>query len=104
MQLESNTYKSFSEFYPIYLNEHQNKISRVLHCIGTILCLCLLFLGFITGKKIIFLFVPIVGYGFAWSGHFFFEKNKPTTFRHPLYSLMGDIVMLRDILIKKISL
>jgi hypothetical protein len=34
--------------------------------------------------------MPLVGYGFAWVGHFVFEKNTPATFKYPLWSLMGD--------------
>ena len=46
--------------------------------------------------------LPVVGYGFAWVGHFFFEKNRPATFKHPVYSLIGDFVMFRDILTGRI--
>jgi hypothetical protein len=46
--------------------------------------------------------MPVVGYGFAWVGHFFFEKNRPATFRHPFYSFAGDWVMFRDILLGRI--
>jgi hypothetical protein len=49
-------------------------------------------------------FIPILGYGFAWIGHFIFEKNKPATFTYPIYSLMGDWVMFKDIIIGKIQL
>ena len=42
--------------------------------------------------------VPFVGYGFAWVGHFFFEKNKPATFKHPLYSLASDFILFFDLL------
>ena len=42
------------------------------------------------------------GYGFAWVGHFFFEKNRPATFKHPFYSFAGDWVMFKDILTGKI--
>ena len=49
-------------------------------------------------------YLPIIGYGFAWIGHFFFEKNKPATFKYPLYSFIGDWVMLKDILIGKVKL
>ena len=41
--------------------------------------------------------VPFVGYGFAWVGHFFFEKNKPATFKHPLYSLASDFILFFDL-------
>ena len=40
-----------------------------------------------------FALIPLVAYGFAWIGHFFFEKNKPATFQYPLYSLGSDFVM-----------
>ncbi|MNW18180.1 hypothetical protein D3C71_2176350 [compost metagenome] len=57
-----------------------------------------------SGKWLLLLALPVCGYGFAWVGHFFFEKNRPATFTHPLYSLIGDFVMFRDILLGKISL
>jgi hypothetical protein len=47
---------------------------------------------------------PVAGYGFAWIGHFAFEKNRPATFRHPLYSLMGDWVMYWDVLRGKVKI
>jgi len=46
--------------------------------------------------------VPLVGYGFAWVGHFVFEKNRPATFQYPFYSLAADWVMFKDMLIGKI--
>ena len=58
----------------------------------------------ITQTWIALILVPILGYGFAWIGHYFVEKNKPATFTYPLYSLMGDWVMFKDILTGKIKL
>ena len=49
-------------------------------------------------------YLPVVGYGFAWIGHFFFEKNHPATFKYPLYSFMGDWMMFKDILMRKESI
>lgn len=48
-------------------------------------------------------FIPVIGYGFAWLGHFIFEKNRPATFVYPLYSLLGDWVMFKDIVVGKIK-
>ncbi|NVK58039.1 MAG: DUF962 domain-containing protein [Alteromonadaceae bacterium] len=97
-------FASFSEFYPYYLAEHQHPVCRRLHFIGSALVISLLLLCLVTQTWMLLWLVPLAGYGFAWLGHFKFEHNKPATFRYPLYSLMGDWVMFKDILQGKISL
>jgi hypothetical protein len=82
-------FTTFGAFYPFYLSEHQNSVSRRLHVIGTTLVIVALVLGALANSRF-FIAAPLIGYGFAWVGHFFFEKNRPATFRYPLYSLMGD--------------
>jgi hypothetical protein len=91
-------YGSFREFYPTYLAEHANRTSRRLHFVGTTLVIVLSLVALSTGRLVWLAALPVAGYGCAWIGHFFFEKNKPATFRHPLYSLIGDFVMFSDIL------
>jgi hypothetical protein len=86
-------YKTFWSFYPYYLTEHSDNSNRLLHFIGTLFLLVALMAGVITGKWWFFAFVPVLGYGFAWVGHYFIEKNKPATFTYPLYSLASDFVM-----------
>lgn len=98
-----NRYESFSDFYPFYLSQHENRISRRLHVVGTSLTIMLLCSVLITRFWYLLLLLPCCGYGFAWVGHFFFEKNKPATFTYPLWSLLGDFVMLRDVVTKKIE-
>ena len=95
-------YKSFKQFYPFYLSEHMNPICRGLHFIGTFCVIGIIIISF-TNIKVL-LIAPICGYGFAWAGHFFFEKNRPATFTYPLYSFIGDWVMFKDILFKKESI
>jgi hypothetical protein len=95
-------FATFREFYPFYLNEHQNRTSRRLHFAGTALLLVVLIAGVVTRRWLFLALMPAVGYGFAWIGHFLFEKNRPATFRHPLYSLRGDFTMFADILRGKI--
>ena len=92
-------YTTFREFYPFYLSQHQNSACRLLHFIGTGIIIVLLIFYVNTAKDL--LLIPFVGYGFAWIGHFFFEKNKPATFKYPIYSLMGDFVMFWHILLQK---
>ena len=82
-------YASFAAFYPFYIHEHANQTSRRLHVIGTGLVICALVAGLFVSPWW-FLAAPLIGYGFAWVGHFFFEKNRPATFKYPLWSLMGD--------------
>jgi hypothetical protein len=87
------TYKSLKEFYPFYLTEHSKTSTRVLHFIGTSGFFILLAAGIIMQKYFLLIFLPIVGYGFAWIGHFFFEKNKPATFQYPFYSLASNFIL-----------
>jgi len=96
------SFTSFKEFYPYYLSEHTNKLCRRLHFIGSVLVLCLLGYSILSEQFYLLWFIPVIGYGFAWIGHLFFEKNRPATFKHPLYSLLGDWVMFKDILVGKI--
>jgi len=99
----SDRFTSFAEFYPYYLSEHRNRTCRRLHFVGSLLVLLCALAAVVTGQWWLLLLVPVLGYGFAWVGHFFFEKNRPATFTYPLYSLMGDWVMFKDILAGKIS-
>lgn len=94
-------YTSIKEFYPYYLSEHQNATSRVLHFIGTGLVLVILISSLIFSEYYLILSIPLVGYGFAWVGHFFFEKNKPATFKYPLYSLGSDFILFFHLLTGK---
>lgn len=95
-------YQSFAEFYPYYLQEHSNDTCRRLHYVGSTLVLAILGYAVFTQQWLWLLALPFAGYGFAWVGHFVFEKNKPATFQYPFYSLMGDWVMLKDALTGRI--
>ncbi len=96
-------YSSFREFYPFYLGEHQNRTCRRLHFIGTSFALSFIVTA-IALRNPWWLFGALLsGYAFAWVGHFFFEKNRPATFKHPFYSFVGDWVMYKDIVIGRIK-
>lgn len=96
-------YKSFWSFYPYYLTEHADAKNRFLHFTGTGLIILLLIAGIILQKWWLLAVIPLCGYGFAWVGHFFIEKNKPATFTYPLYSLASDFVMFWHILTRQIN-
>ncbi len=96
-------YKNFTEFYPFYLSQHQNKVCRRLHFIGSSLVILMSIYVAITGDLVLLFLLPVIGYGFAWAGHFLFEKNKPATFIYPVYSLLGDWLMFKDILMGNIK-
>ena len=95
-------FASFREFYPYYLGEHSDPTCRRLHFAGTSLVLLFLLLALLLRNPWWLLGMPLAGYGFAWVGHFFFEHNRPATFKHPWYSLAGDWVMYRDMLTGRI--
>lgn len=99
--MSEKKYQSFAEFYPYYLSEHQHPTCRALHYIGSTLVLITLGYALVTQQYQWLWTLPILGYGFAWIGHFFIEKNRPATFNYPFYSLLGDWVMYKDFLLGK---
>ncbi|HEY3700591.1 MAG TPA: DUF962 domain-containing protein [Spongiibacteraceae bacterium] len=100
----SQKYNSFREFYPFYLREHSTRACRRLHFLGSTLVLAIIIFVIATEHWMLLWAAPLAGYGFAWIGHLFFEKNRPATFRYPLYSLLGDWVMFFDILRGQVKL
>ena len=92
--MAESSFKSFAEFWPYYLNEHSKPGTRWLHLIGTTSGLAVLVFFILIGKWWLFPLALVPGYGAAWIGHFFIEKNKPATFQHPLWSFMGDYKMI----------
>ena len=97
-------FASFSEFYSYYLSEHSNRTCRRLHFVGTSLVIGCIVMLVRTGDIRWLPAAFLCGYGFAWIGHFFFEKNKPATFKYPFFSFASDWVMYKDMLLGKIRL
>jgi hypothetical protein len=87
---DEKPYRTFQEFYPFYLSEHANLVSRRLHFIGTSVACILIIAGILSGQWALFVLALVQGYAFAWVGHFFFEHNRPATFKYPRFSFMGD--------------
>lgn len=92
--MSDRQFKSFREFWPFYLAEHSKRLTRVLHCIGTLTAVGIVVTLVVVGKWWLFPLALVAGYAFAWIGHFFVEKNRPATFTYPLWSFMGDWKML----------
>jgi len=95
-------FHTFAEFYPYYLSEHSDPACRRLHFIGSFAVVITLAAAIVTGRWMLLLLLPVIGYGFAWVGHYFFEHNRPATFTYPLYSFLGDWVMFKDMLTGRI--
>lgn len=95
-------FESFSQFYAYYLTQHANPVCRTLHFAGSTLVLFILAYALATQRWWTLLLMPVVGYAFAWIGHFRFEHNKPATFGHPFYSLASDWVMWWEMLIGRV--
>ena len=99
-----NSFRTFGEFYPFYLGEHANRTCRRLHFVGTTIAAVLIATTLATQRWWLIAPALIQGYAFAWAGHFFFEHNKPATFKYPWFSLMGDWRLWWDILNRRIRI
>jgi len=100
----SKAFTNFAEFYSFYLGEHANRTCRLLHFIGTWCVVAVAIAAAWRAEPMLLWLMPVVGYGFAWVGHFFFEHNRPATFKYPAYSLAADWVMWKDIMIGRVKL
>ena len=99
---QEKPFRTFADFYPFYLSEHANRISRRLHFVGTSIAVALLIAALVTQLWWLVAAALIQGYALAWVGHFFFEHNRPTTFRYPRFSFMGDWRLWWEILTGKV--
>ena len=100
----AQSFRRFADFYPFYLGEHANRVCRRLHFTGTTIAITLLVASGITRAWWLIGVALVQGYAFAWVGHFFFEHNKPATFKYPLFSFMGDWRLWWDILTRKVPI
>lgn len=101
--MEAQRYQSFKEFYPYYLSEHSKTGTKVTHFIGTSLFFVALALTIYLQNPWLIISVVVTPYLFAWIGHFFIEKNKPATFKYPLWSLAGDFKMYFQLISGKVK-
>ena len=81
---------SFAEFWPFYVEEHSQPATRALHFAGTAAALACAALLAANQKWRWLPLALIPGYAAAWVGHFLIEKNRPATFRYPLWSFLAD--------------
>ena len=89
----SQPIRSFAEFWPYYLQEHSRPATRAWHWLGTTGALVLLAGAAAFRQWWLLLAGLACGYGLAWFSHFVIERNRPATFKHPLWSLLADLKM-----------
>lgn len=100
---KTGTYRTFGEFYPFYLSEHTRRTTRRLHFTGSSLAIALVIAAIVTHIWWLFAVALVQAYMFAWLGHFFFEHNKPATFKYPFFSFCGDWRMWWEMLTGKMQ-
>jgi len=101
--MSERNFSTYEEFFTFYLREHSDPRNRLLHAAGTVFGLATLALPIGLGHPWYALLWPVVAYGFAWTGHFLIEGNKPATFGHPFWSFISDFRMLGLMLTGKLE-
>lgn len=86
-------YDTIEEFWPYYVNEHSNPLTRRLHFIGNTNLFMWLLLALVRRSPALLGVAVVSSYAIAWIGHFFVEKNRPATFQYPLWSALCDMRM-----------
>jgi hypothetical protein len=94
---------SFAEFWPFYLREHSLPLTRALHFTGSTAGLLLVAAALLWRSWLLAIAALVCGYAFAWFGHFFIEKNRPATFRYPLWSFAADWKMWRLMVVGRLD-
>lgn len=97
-------FRTFADFYPFYLGEHTHPMCRRLHFVGTTIAAALLLVALVTQHGWLIAVALLEGYAFAWAGHFFFEHNRPATFKYPVLSFLGDWRLWWDIITRQQTL
>ena len=92
---------NYKEFYQFYLTEHKNPLTRIFNFVGILLVFVVIFYVLKSGKERFLWYCPIFGYGLAWFSHAVIEKNKPATFRYPLWSIISDFRLFFELLFGK---
>jgi hypothetical protein len=100
--MAEHRFQSFAEFWPFYVREHSLPACRALHFVGSTLVLVVIAAAAVYNWWLL-LAAPVVGYGFAWIGHFTIEKNKPASFKYPLWSFIADWKMWAMILVGRMG-
>jgi hypothetical protein len=95
-------FNSFVEFYPVYLAMHDHPINRGLHVVGNLLALATLVFAVVARSWPLLLAVPLLGNGFAWVGHYRFQRNRPGVFTYPFYGCLGSWVMTWEVLLGRL--
>lgn len=97
----SERISNFNDFYQFYLTEHSKLMTRIFHFVGTALLFVVIGYVIYSGKERFLWYLPIFGWGVSALSHYVFEKNKPATFKYPLWSLLSDFKLFFELLTGK---
>lgn len=98
-----NKFNTFNEFYSYYLSQHSKMFTKIFHYLAVIYMILIVIYVLQTGKERFLWYIPIGGFGLQAFSHFVFERNTPTFYRHPLYTLLADLRLFGELSIGKVK-